>query len=504
MTDRQGFYDYDKDGSDRYLDDNTSKATSRTHAGRPIDYTRPVHHQGQPPCHPSILSRPMQEIHLGPTRALYRCVNVFQAIGALEADNLAAHRKTHDKPCWGNEEDASGARPETENEDDLDQDMQGQDSRLSKGYASDNSIAKKRRRFQADRGVESMSERESVSGHSSGEDEDDGAMMNLMELSSLNQEQHQKLHFQPQRNGQANVGVRCMVCIHLCNSNIRRLLKCIRSLHKLEQLCTRKWPRAFMPGLGGMATSAAACQLLAPFASGPLSATFGMFWPQAIPAPLFTLEEQENEDDENEEITDMEKLRYEYEIKSAIVQQSGRGTKSLKWDNRPVDDLSSLTLTWPTDQVSSTVESSKKFQSIQYGLRKDAQSQMDDAQARITQEHERCLKDLSKVPATDKTQSIKVLLALAESLQMSLTGFLGDSSAGSSYAESFAAVSNILMLVLREVMESMDTAGHFIGEFRMAMQESRCPEFGVEVEGKNHGLLATNQRDLDLENIFVD
>jgi hypothetical protein len=55
------------------------------------------------------------------------------------------------------------------------------------------------------------------------------------------------------------------------------------------------------------------------FSAGPLSASFGGFLPnQAVPPPLFTLDEEE--EDENEEISGMEKLRYkyEYEIKAAI------------------------------------------------------------------------------------------------------------------------------------------------------------------------------------------
>ncbi|KAG0331997.1 hypothetical protein BG004_001427 [Podila humilis] len=141
-----------------------------------------------------------------------------------------------------------------------------------------------------------------------------------MELSGLNQEQHQKLHFQPQRNGQAKVGM----TMHGLHPSLQQQHQTSPQVYPVaaqtRATVYSEMASAFMPGLGGMATSAAAGQSFAPFASGPISATFGMFGPQAIPAPLFTLEEQENEDDENEEITDMEKLRYkyEYEIKSAI------------------------------------------------------------------------------------------------------------------------------------------------------------------------------------------
>lgn len=210
------------------------------------------------------------------------------------SDNLAAHRKTHDKPSWANDEDPSSTRHETENEDDLDQE-DDHDRRLSKGYASDNSLARKRRRFQTDRGMDSMSERESLSGHSSGDDEDDGSMMNLMQLQGL---QDQQLQFQPQRNG-AKVGA----------TPLQQPAYPVG----VRQPIYPDMTQSFIPNLGMV-------QQFTPFA-GPLSATFGgMFGAQAVPAPLFTLEEHEDEEDENDEITDMEKLRYkyEYEIKAAI------------------------------------------------------------------------------------------------------------------------------------------------------------------------------------------
>ncbi|KAF9966965.1 homeodomain transcription factor ste12, partial [Modicella reniformis] len=56
------------------------------------------------------------------------------------SDNLAAHRKTHDKPSWNNDDDSSAPRGEGDLDDDIDGEEQDQDdSRLSKGYASDHS-----------------------------------------------------------------------------------------------------------------------------------------------------------------------------------------------------------------------------------------------------------------------------------------------------------------------------------------------------------------------------
>ncbi|KAF9309470.1 homeodomain transcription factor ste12 [Podila horticola] len=313
MGDRH-FYDYDKEG-DRYLEESVLNG-SRTHTGGPVDYVRP-HHQGSA----SMSSLNSIQANSGNSSRSYSCPvqmcgRLFKRLEHLKrhwrthtlerpyacnicakrfsrSDNLAAHRKTHDKPSWANDEDPSSARHDTENEDDLDQE-DDHDRRLSKGYVSDNSISRKRRRFQADRGMESMSERESLSGHSSGDDEDDGAMMKLMELQGLNQD----LQFQ-HRNGTKVAATSQQQQVFPAG---------------MRQPVYPDMTQSFISNLGMVG------QQFAPFAA-PLSATFGgMFGAQAAPAPLFTLEEHEDEEDENDEITDMEKLRYkyEYEIKAAI------------------------------------------------------------------------------------------------------------------------------------------------------------------------------------------
>ncbi|KAG0243738.1 homeodomain transcription factor ste12 [Mortierella sp. GBA43] len=300
---RQGSLDFDND-SERYLDGHKDQS----------GFERPYHHHGSA----SISS--MQSIHgsSGSSRSytcpVPACGRLFKRLEHLKrhwrthtlerpyacnvcskrfsrSDNLAAHRKTHDKPSWNNEDDPSAAREG----DDEDLDGDDQDNELSKGYASDHSVSNKKRRRSSmyrERGMESMSERESVSGLSSCDEDEDGGMMSMM----------QQQQIQLQRQGLSKSAMTPM----------------LQAQHAPYALSSQVASQPFVPAMSMMTPN----QPFAPFAAGPLSAGFGGFLAnnqpqQPVPPPLFTLEEEEEEE---EEISDMEKLRYkyEYEIKAAI------------------------------------------------------------------------------------------------------------------------------------------------------------------------------------------
>ncbi|KAF9991598.1 homeodomain transcription factor ste12 [Entomortierella chlamydospora] len=320
---RNGSFDFDQDSSDRYLD---GAHKGNGYPGGFHDSSRPLHHHGSS----SISS--MQSIHGGSSNSsrsyacpVQPCGRLFKRLEHLKrhwrthtlerpyacnicskrfsrSDNLAAHRKTHDKPSWANDDDSSAPRGDGEDDEIEGDDQDNDDPRISKGYTSDQSMTRKRPRMHRDRGMESMSERESISGLSSGDEDDDLNMASMMKLSSLTQEQQQLL--QQHRQGFAKATTPMLQAQHppFALSSQRP--------NVFPELASQN----FMPTMSMIAN-----QQYAPFSVGPLSAGFGGFLanqPMQQP-PLFTLEEEE---DENEEITDMEKLRYkyEYEIKAAI------------------------------------------------------------------------------------------------------------------------------------------------------------------------------------------
>jgi len=306
---RQGSIDFDND--ERFLEGHKGHDQA---GGFSQDASRPYHHHGSA----SISS--MQS--LGGSSRSYACPvpacgRLFKRLEHLKrhwrthtlerpyacnicskrfsrSDNLAAHRKTHDKPSWNNEDDPNAPRGDGDVDDDLDgEDQDNEDSRLSKGYASDHSVSNKKRRrsLYRERGIESMSERESVSGFSSCDEDEEGGMMSMM------QQQQQLLH----RQGLAKSAMTPM----------------LQAQHAPYALSSQVPSQPFVPAMSMMTPN----QPFAPFAAGPLSAGFSGFLANQPapppPPPLFTLEEEEEED---EEPSDFEKLRYkyEYEIKSVI------------------------------------------------------------------------------------------------------------------------------------------------------------------------------------------
>ncbi|KAF9438136.1 homeodomain transcription factor ste12 [Entomortierella beljakovae] len=321
---RNGSFDFEQDG-DRFLEGSSQKNGGYP-GGFMQDSSRPLH-QG------SASMSSLQGFHSGSSNSsrsyacpVQPCGRLFKRLEHLKrhwrthtlerpyacnicskrfsrSDNLAAHRKTHDKASWGNDDDSSAPRGDGD-DDDLDGDEHEHDARMAKGYASDHGLMRKRPRTLRDRGMESMSERESLSGLSSGDDDDDMSVASLMKVSSLSQEQQQLL--QQHRQGFAKASATPM----LQAQHPPYALSSQRPNNVFPELASQN----FMPAMPMMASN----QQYVPFsAAGPLSAGFGGFLAnQPAPPPLFTLDEEEEE----EEISDMEKLRYkyEYEIKSAI------------------------------------------------------------------------------------------------------------------------------------------------------------------------------------------
>ncbi|KAG0213341.1 homeodomain transcription factor ste12 [Mortierella sp. GBA30] len=322
---RNGSVDFGHDGVDGYLDGNTSSGGGhKGHSGGYLrDPSRPLH-QG------SASMSSMHSLHgnsSGPSRSyacpVQPCGRLFKRLEHLKrhwrthtlerpyacnicskrfsrSDNLAAHRKTHDKPSWANDDESSAARGEGDIDDDLDGDDEDM-SRISKGYTSDQSVTRKRRRMHRERGMESMSERESLSGLSSCDEDEEGGLMAMMRMSSVKQE-HSQLQMQQR------LGMNKMVA-PVQQQQVQ---------HQPFPLSSQMGMGSTQPFVPAMSMVGANSQTYASFQTGPLSAGIGGFLAsQSMPPPLFTLEEEE---DENEEITDMEKLRYkyEYDIKAAI------------------------------------------------------------------------------------------------------------------------------------------------------------------------------------------
>ncbi|KAF9286409.1 homeodomain transcription factor ste12 [Mortierella alpina] len=330
---RHGSIDFGHDGGEGYLDGHLSSGggSKGISGGYLHDHSRPVHHHG------SASMSSMHSLHgnsSGPSRSyacpVQPCGRLFKRLEHLKrhwrthtlerpyacnicskrfsrSDNLAAHRKTHDKPSWANDDDSSAARGEGDIDDDLDGDDEDI-SRMSKGYTSDQGMTRKRRRMHRERGMDSMSERESLSGLSSADEDEDGSMMNMMRMSSLNQDHPQ---FQVQQR-------------MVMGSKMMTPMQQQQQQQQQQQAQQQPFPLSSQMGMptqsfvSAMTMGGAATQPYASFQNGPLSAGIGGFLAsQSVPPPLFTLEEEE---DENEEISDMEKLRYkyEYDIKAAI------------------------------------------------------------------------------------------------------------------------------------------------------------------------------------------
>ncbi|KAG0294948.1 homeodomain transcription factor ste12 [Dissophora globulifera] len=336
---RHGSIDFDQD-TERFLA-STHNGGYKSHSqtgGFMHESSRPAHHHGSS----SISS--LQSLHGGSNHSsrsyacpVQPCGRLFKRLEHLKrhwrthtlerpyacnicskrfsrSDNLAAHRKTHDKPSWANDDDSSAPRGDGD-EDDLDGDEADNEDhmRISKGYASDHSMTRKRRRMFRDRGMESMSERESPSGQSSGDEDDDGSVLNMMRMSTtLSQEQQLQLHRQgfAKQNAAAAAAAGMAAPQLLQAQHASYTVGSQRAGGAFQELASQQ----FMPAMAMMTPN----QPYAAFTAGPLSAGFGGFLPNqsAPPPPLFTLDEEEEE----EEISDMEKLRYkyEYEIKAAI------------------------------------------------------------------------------------------------------------------------------------------------------------------------------------------
>ncbi|KAG0042839.1 homeodomain transcription factor ste12 [Gryganskiella cystojenkinii] len=342
-----------EDGAERYLEGGLMSSTSLDSLnGIKQEHARPLHHQGSASMS-SLQS--LQTSSGNPSRSyacpVPQCGRLFKRLEHLKrhwrthtlerpyacticakrfsrSDNLAAHRKTHDKPSWGNDEDGeggesgpSGLKREGDLDDEYDDEQDEMPLRISKGYASDQSLGRKRRRYRD--GMESMSERESLSGFSSGDDEDEEGGLSGLQYQQQQQQQH---HHQQQQAQQQQFQMHNRYPMTKGPAGAMQPMMPQQYPPHLQQQRSNIYPEmalgpqpSFMSAMsmmpGGAPPQAA---YGGPYQPVPLSAGFSsILAQQPIPPPLFTVEE---EDDENEEITDMEKLRYkyEYEIKAAI------------------------------------------------------------------------------------------------------------------------------------------------------------------------------------------